>query len=321
MSTSLRPLGPLLGAVARSAAALERLTPLLRTDPPWRRAWLDRLAVIETAGAASLHSGGPVLPDDVRDVDHAIATGPRARIIHGVRALWRVEAERRPLEVDLPLLLDALGRTVEVAPDRLVAARLTSGQGAAAAYIPNPVERAATLVAFAEDLEDLTGGLPALPAAAAVLGAWAERGCGPIATGCWIAARVLARRQRWTLTPPLLASGFLAHGTDYMPRIDNGDWVIALANAVERAVNRAIALFGSMERRFLALDTAPGARRADVLSAVRTLARGRDSFDAVDIARASGAPERTARRHLETLMTAGALQELTGRKSYRLYGL
>lgn len=263
----------------------------------------------------------PVLPDDVRDVDHSIATGPRARIIRGVRALWRAEAERRPLEVDLPLLLDALGRTVDSAPDRLVTARLTSGQGAAAVYIPNPVERAATLAAFAEELEDLTGGLPAVPSAAAVLGAWAERGCGPIATGCWVAARVLTQRQRWPLTPPLLASGFLAHGTDYMPRVDSGDWVIASANAVERAVGRAIGLFESMERRFVALDTAPGARRAEVLSAIRTLARGRDSFDAVDIARASGAPERTARRHLEVLVAAGALQELTGRKSYRLYGL
>lgn len=61
MSACLRTLGPLLSATARSAAALERLTPLLRAEPPWRRAWLDRLAVIETAGAASLHGGGPVV--------------------------------------------------------------------------------------------------------------------------------------------------------------------------------------------------------------------------------------------------------------------
>ena len=208
-----------------------------------------------------------------------------------------------------------------VAGERLVSPVDRTFQGAAATIVRDPAHRLAALETFLDGQELAAAGLPACPAAAAVLASWCDAGCSPIPAGCWAAACVLRERQRWPTTLPLVASGFIAHAGRYRPARDDLGWLVAVCDAVERAARRAREIFGEMEGRAGRLNESATAERTAAGMAVLKLARARDSFDAVDVAKAAKVPERTARRVIERLVESGALQELTRRKSYRLYGL
>jgi hypothetical protein len=132
----------------------------------------------------------------------------------------------------------------------------------------------------------------------------------------------LAQRCEWPVPVPLLATA-IAHPTlrsgGSRPRPGDGDWAIACTAAYGRA---AVAAHGS------AVELMHRADRLQAAAArVRTRNRARGvaqllADDAVAPAALVGpGSERAARRFCERLAALGGISELTGRASFRLYGL
>lgn len=128
-----------------------------------------------------------------------------------------------------------------------------------------------------------------------------------------LADAVLARRLGWDHVVPLLAAGLKR--ADLRKRDDD------LRSACHRA-----AVISAIEAVRLAVDLA---RRADHLRTVAPMLRAKGSGAAVEMflmrdAVAPSAlplPDRAARRLCDRLGDLGAVRELTGRESFRLYGV
>jgi hypothetical protein len=139
-----------------------------------------------------------------------------------------------------------------------------------------------------------------------------------------LADAVLAARLRWPILVPLLAGAIVHPSLRKGPqgrraRPGDPDWAqvccLAYARAAEAAHDRARNL----------------ARRAEKLEAARPRLRAKGADGAVakileeDAVTASMRPgnlsERAARRMFDRLVSFGVLRELTGRPTFRLYGL
>ncbi len=136
----------------------------------------------------------------------------------------------------------------------------------------------------------------------------------------WLADAVLAHQLRWPAPVPLLAA-HLSRGTlRKAPQHLEGETVFmsALCTAYATAAVTAIDLYNDL------------ARRATHLLAVAPKLRGRDadltvsilmSEDAQPAEQGKSASDRSSRRLFERLVSLGAVRELTGRPTFRLYGL
>ncbi len=134
----------------------------------------------------------------------------------------------------------------------------------------------------------------------------------------WLADAVLAHRLKWPAPVPLLASQLRRVALRAAPKHDDSVWLTSCALAYARAAACAADLYADL------------ARRATKLAAVAPQLRGKDADQMVAIllmedaqAAASGktASDRSSRRLFERLVELGAARELTGRSSFRLYGL
>ncbi len=185
-----------------------------------------------------------------------------------------------------PISAAALVRALPESPPDRIAGCLAAGQGGAR----GPVMRAA------EVLEHLLSENPQAETAALIL-----------------ADAALARALGWEHLVPMLAAG--------LTRADLRRRGAALRLACHRAVRAS-----AHEATALASDLA---RRAARLTAVTPRLRARGAAQAVEIfltrdAVASSAlplPARAARRLCDRLVGLGAVRELTGRASFRLYGV
>jgi hypothetical protein len=134
----------------------------------------------------------------------------------------------------------------------------------------------------------------------------------------------LASRLGWPAPIPLLATAILdpalKRGPERRrPRPMDPDWSTACHAAYARAAAGAHAR---------ALDLA---RRADRLLVLAPKVRTKGGATALEVLLAEDAvaagtltglgSDRAARRFLERLVTLGGIRELTGRSSFRLYGL
>jgi hypothetical protein len=130
--------------------------------------------------------------------------------------------------------------------------------------------------------------------------------------GLWIADSVLAQKLGWPIPLPLLVSG-LGRRT---PREEEFSGVaIAYAQAAAGAVD----LFGELARRAAVLmATAPRLRARGAGAVVTALL---DDDAVAPAARLGGMSDRGMRRLCDRLVTLGAARELTGRPTFRLYGL
>lgn len=125
----------------------------------------------------------------------------------------------------------------------------------------------------------------------------------------------LARAMRWTHLTPLLGAGLARRDL----RLRGEDLRLACHKALVKAARPALPLAGDLTRR------------AAYLHAVAPKLRSKHAAQAVDlfltreaIAPAALTPrmsDRAARRLCDRLVTLGALRELTGRDTFRLYGL
>jgi hypothetical protein len=135
----------------------------------------------------------------------------------------------------------------------------------------------------------------------------------------WLADAVLAQRLKWPFALPLLAAPWFAGGGRRRGGDDvdgpEGAIVFAYAKGAAQAVDLSAEL-GRRAQRLLAAQ--PKLRAKGAGAALRALL-DEDSLSAAT--KFSGLSERGSRRLFDRLVALGAVRELTGRATFRLYGL
>lgn len=274
-------------ATLRAGAALALVDQLVRQDTPWRGAWLDRLAV--DAAAASLRLlRRPEDAGGIRDAHHLCRPGDDPGPAGRIYALWRRLATRRP-SLDQDDVAHAAGRSGIAWSDDLEAIRLFALSPADGA---TPLAAGLELIA-AHQVERLDT-LPVL---------------------LWLADTLVAQRAGWPVGVPLLAGTAAplagADTTNENRRRSLVAYVRAARNALDSA--RAIADQAAI------LQGVAGKLRAKGAPAVVTALLEQDAVGPG--LRVRGLSDRGLRRLYERLLGLGAVRELTGRATFRLYGL
>ncbi|MBX3584987.1 MAG: DUF1403 family protein [Rhizobiaceae bacterium] len=280
-----------------AGAALNSLDALVRGAPVWAGAWCQRLALTCAASAASL-SGRTEDERQIRDAWCLRAVGADPGPAGHFFAAWRHLADRSP-HLDAEILAAVTGRLGLRRGDEFLA-------------LPD----------FFDDL--VCSGRPAPRLAAAIL-AEVER-LRPDANllGWWLADCVIAARLRWPFAVPLLitqARGSAFRNADSRGRIRPGE------EKFDRAVCVALALAAADACR-VAGTLAPRAAR---LLAIRPKLRAKGAGAVVQLLLSQDAVPGTlqtekltrwgARRLFGRLQMFDAVRELSGRPTFRLYGL
>ncbi len=278
-----------------AGAALGALHEFLREPPVWTGVWAQRLA-LRAAAAACRHLGRsedePALRDfwQLRSSDEAV--GPSGAVLQAYLRL----TGRRSLE-----------------PETFRQAALAFGGGQIDTgdllTMPNPgTGEVSPLVAAAH--------------AAATIANTARGREGEL-LALWVADAVLAQNLGWKLALPLHSIGMLASRAR-APRCDRpfpgaAEWPAAAALAVATTAVTAIDLGADTARRAARLEAAATkVRTKKAEAAIAMLLRE----DAVTPARIRGKlSDRAARRLLERLVKLGGARELSGRSTFRIYGL
>lgn len=282
-----------------AGAALNSLDSLVRSEPAWAGAWRQRLA-LKCAIAAVRLAGRSEDEAALRDAWYLRPTdgdpGPAGSIL----AAWRQLASR-------PLAIDA-ERLVEVVD--LLGLRWDDGF----AELPGAIDDIAR------------SGRPAPFAAAAVASRVVALSSGAELLAWWCADFLVAQKLRWAKPVPLLMAQAFAPvfrtGDGRARRIRPGE-----QKEFERAVCLALAQ-GSDDALRLAADLS---RRAERLAMVMPKLRAKGAGEVVkklldDDAVSGSLTTKTlsrfgARRLFERLQRFEAVRELSGRSSFRLYGL
>ncbi|MDQ0513464.1 DUF1403 family protein [Ancylobacter amanitiformis] len=294
------PRGPVTDPVEAAflaGAALTSLDNLVRADPPWAGAWRARLA-LSCAAAAARHTGRAEDEAALRDAWVLRPSdgdpGPAGRLL----AAWRRLGERSP--------------GVDVAGLQSTCALLGIGWSAGLADLPDEIDRQIGI------------GRPAPLAAAAILRAVDTAAPSAGLLGWWLADQVLALRLRWPLPVPLLivesrSAAFRGAGRGGRLRSNDAGFDAAVCLAVAQGAARALRC---------AAEIVP---RAGRLQAVAPKLRAKGAGEAIALLFEEDAVPGTlvtaklsrwgARRLFERLETLGAVRELTGRSSFKLYGV
>ena len=279
-------------AMLLAGAALAAIHPIARSEHPLGVLWRHRRSL---ADAAILARQGGRTEDETalrdawylrRETDDP---GPGGRILKA----WRHLAERAAMSPeDWMLNLSALFelRFDDALEDVVaVATKLAKRRGSA---IAAAAEIAAASVRLVPQ-------------------------CEPLAL--WLADMVLAHRLKWPMAVPLIAgqvrrAELRAATTSGGPDVA---WPTACALAYARAAARARPLCRSHPPRRRATAVAPKLRGRDADRMVAILLME----DAQPAGVGQAASDRSTRRLFERLVALGAVRELTGRPTFRLYGL
>lgn len=253
--------------------------------------WRQRLALCCAAALARLQGRGEdeaTIRDHVHLVRPGDDPGPAGRLFQAWSALARPAPQRSDT----------------------VAARL-------AALLD--LDHEATAAALTEATAAGAGQDSPIAAAAAAAAASLRRVPRSRELALWVGDATLARRLSWPAPVPLLASQIkraeLRQATDGQ---DPAAWVATCHRAYARAGIVAIELYADLARRAGKLiAVAPQLRARD---AERTLGRLL-SEDAQPAAAGKAASDRSGRRLFDRLVQLEAVRELTGRPTFRLYGL
>lgn len=280
-----------------AGAALNSLNNLVLADPPWVGAWRQRLALKSAAVAVAL-VGRTETEAQLRDAWHLRQPGAELGPAGNIFAAWRWLASRSP----------ALDETMLRSTIELLGLRWSNDLG----RLP-------------EDLDEVTrSGRPAPLIAAQILIEVQRLRPDAGLLGWWLADLALAQRMRWSMAVPLLvmqAGGAAFRNPGDRSRIRPG------GEGFERAICVALALAAAEACR-IAGDIAPQAAR---LTAVTPKLRAKGAGEVIrrllDEDAVSGTLQTKnltrwgARRLFERLIVLQAVRELSGRASFRLYGL
>jgi hypothetical protein len=279
-----------------AGGALSSLDSVVRSDPPWAGVWRARLALKSAATVVqnllNRREDDSALRDAVALAKPGQPLGPAGRVYTAFRALCDPGDPFRPERLS-DVAADLMA---PLEPDR-------AGEPAAALREASARGRPAPLAATV--------------AAEAVIGLRA--GAEPLALYCADAA--LAKSLGWPVPVPLLAGELLRRsaGEGRRPKPGEPDWTKAVALADARAALSALDLAQDLARC--------AARLGDAAPKLRAKGKGRAlaallADDAVSAAAPiPGLSDRARRRLFERLVRLSAARELTGRATFRLYGL
>ncbi|RWO04050.1 MAG: DUF1403 family protein [Mesorhizobium sp.] len=284
-------------AALAAGAALHALDTLVNAAPPWAGAWRQRLA-LKCAAAAVRLAGRAEDEAALRDAWHLRSPGDDPGPSGAIFAAWKRLASRSPA-------VDAEGL-------RGICDLLGVRWDGALATIP-------------ERMDDLLRSAPPAPFMAAGIAAHVHAARPEAAfLGWWLADLALAQRLRWPIAVPLLIAQ--VHTPAF--RSGNGHGRIRPGEQkFERAVCLAVAQ-ASLEACRLAADIARNAAR---LAAAAPKLRAKGAGEAIRLLLDEDAVPGSlqtphlsrwgARRLFERLTGLGAVRELSGRATFRIYGL
>ena len=282
-----------------AGAALARLDSIVRENPPWAGAWRQRLAL--AAAVASVRRAGrsedePALRDALHLTRSGADPGPAGRRLRAWRALaagsvgqWRSAIVVAAAALGLP-------------GDEALQAAIEAAEACAEGHRPAPFAagRAYHLATRALTADRGRGGAGELLA-------------------CWLADAVLAERLNWPFALPLLAAPLFASAGRRAPTDSDGAETTRILFAWAKAAAHACDLAAELRRRAQKLaEAAPKLRAKGAKAALQALLDQDSLAAATPIA---GLSQRGARRLFERLAALGAIRELTGRATFRLYGL
>jgi Protein of unknown function (DUF1403) len=282
-----------------AGAGLAFLDAVLRRDPPAAGALRARLALQSAAATAKvLRVNGD--EGALRDLRFAVGdAGPAARLLQ----LWR-ELAARPPSLD-PGRLAAAARRLDLAapdPDGLASSlKACAGEG-------DPVSAAAKAAAL------VFSAFPDAPAAEAEI------------LALWAFDMVLAIRLRWPRPLPLITTRILdpsirSGGGGRRVRPGDPTWQKAAAAALALAAASALDLAADLSRRSEILLAVAPKLRAKSAQRIVDLLLAQDCVSPAEAARQAPMTDRAARRLFDRLVRSGAARELSGRPTFRLYGL
>ncbi|SEE77750.1 Protein of unknown function [Rhizobiales bacterium GAS191] len=282
-----------MDAAFLAGAGLAALDSIVRSDAPWAGVWRQRLAL--SAATASCQMAG-------RREDEA-----------ALRDAWCL---RRPDQDPGPAgrMLGAWRRLARSSFSRELVSE------AAAAFGWPSTEGILEMVTI-QDLatSDRPAVVAAAEAATLVMAGRPEREI----LGLFIADAVLAQRLRWPVAVPLLAGQILhpalkSGGNGRRPRPGDSDWLRSANLAFARAAASACDLAAELARRAEKLQSVAPILRAKGAGAVIAAILNDDALTASRIGQMS---DRALRRLFERLVRLSAVRELSGRETFRLYGL
>lgn len=246
--------------------------------------WRARLA-LAAAEACVGHSGRREGAAALRDALHLLRPGDHPGPAGEVFRQW-TRAVARPIAA-APLAKALPGRS----PEEI--ARYLDGRHAPRL---SPVARAACV------LEAVLADAPRAETAALIL-----------------ADAALAQSLGWAHLLPLLAVGLKSRDL----RQRGGDLRLACHRAVTMAAGQAVGIAADLSRRAARLQAVAPKLRAKGAEQVVALLLARDAVAPSALIREvqGGMSDRAARRLCDRLVELGAVRELTGRDSFRLYGV
>jgi hypothetical protein len=283
-----------------AGAGLALLDAFLRADPPAAGALRSRLALQSaTASAKILRLNAD--EGALRDLRFAVGEelGPAAKLL----TLWR-ELAARPPSLDANRLAAAAGPLDLALPDpNGVASSLKACAGEG-----DPVSAAAKAATLA------FGALPDAPAPPSEI------------LALWVFDITLALRLRWPRPVPLIAVKILdptlrSPGAGRRPRPCDPAWPNAAAGAIALAAAAALDLAADLARRSNILIAIAPKLRSKPAAKVVDLLLSQDCLSPAEAARQAPMTDRAARRLFDRLLALGAVRELSGRPTFRLYGL
>jgi hypothetical protein len=289
-----------------AGAALARLDAIVRANPPWAGVWRRRLAL--GAAAASVARAGRTEDEArLRDAFHlsrpGADPGPAGRHLLAWRELVARSAGQWRSSITVATKILGVAND-EALQEAIEAAEAYVGGGRPAPFA------AAQAVAFARR---------ALTPSAGRRSVGGRGGEGEL-LAAGLADCVLAQRLRWPFALPLLAAPLFAGGGwraggDVAGGAD-GTIVFAYARAAAQACDLSAELGRRAQRVF---EAAPKLRAKGAGAALATLL----DEDSLGASSRNGGQisERGARRLFDRLVALGAVRELTGRATFRLYGL
>jgi hypothetical protein len=304
----------------------------VHADPAFAGALRQRLALRAATACASLlrlredenalRDAEHLAPQHLAPFGETAQTSPAGRI----HRLWRLFAAR-PLRLDAPTLrraTDLLDLPDDACVDGLASAVHDIVTGA---EHPLAAAARASAAVFAQ--------LQWAPPAGDDVSSAGHRPYAEI-LALWVADLALAKRLGWEAPVPLLATTIAHPSLRSMssggasnsraagrrrPRPDDADWFCSCASAYAIAAQEAFSLASDLARRSEKLFVVAPKLRAKGAGRVVDLLLADDAVSPARAARAGSLSDRAARRLFDRLVELGAVRELSGRPTFRLYGL
>lgn len=285
-----------------AGSALAALDTVMRAQESWAGAWRQRMAL--SAAALAARQAGRIedesaLRDAMLLTRQGDDVGPAGRILLGWRRLARTPAEKLLTPANVAAVLDEFG-----------IARGSDSMAELAADLRQ-------LAAIRGIVEMITGAVTRAE----------TRGYGRN-FAAWLADALLAQRLGWPHAVPLLGAEAPA-GAGQARRLATvgqlaGEEALAsrtksVLAAQARAAVRAIDLSTELGRRADRLLAVAPKLRAKASDAVVERLLSDDSVVASE--KIAGMSDRGLRRLFDRLMELGAVRELSGRSTFRVYGL